>query len=371
MSSKTSRCHGNRKWESMMVVLIAAHRYDQLFKMHRAPFRTEPNCSAHWRCKASVAPLSLSLGGMGGWTEKQPFGEISGWNDQHHPTGFIIAHRWDGMLADSTCWIAVGAPRKRVQSDTNTYTTEKNHNIRNWMSDILNTCCKGPRRGDWCGASSSSIWQGFSFRFKMMWWRLSLWYLDVLSKLAEDRESRPDPMLHTHAFLSGTLELSIIHKEDILFVQGKAWRRNSVFLSDYHFSIYNSFPPHFSSYFSLSVPPSLAVSLLRHFNNSKWYIKVNEICHTSGHYDACQGFVSSVRWTAAAHQQPVLLPHHVEYWISKVLENTVAPLISSRHNLQRLTPHAFISHIIFHFTYYSDVWGDRLGRLLACLAARF
>lgn len=122
---------------------------------------------------------------------------------------------------------------------------------------------------------------------------------------------------------------------------------------------------------SLSVPPSLAVSLLRHFNNSKWYIKVNEICHTSGHYDACQGFVSSVRWTAAAHQQPVLLPHHVEYWISKVLENTVAPLISSRHNLQRLTPHAFISHIIFHFTYYSDVRGDRLGRLLTCLATRF
>lgn len=122
---------------------------------------------------------------------------------------------------------------------------------------------------------------------------------------------------------------------------------------------------------SRSVPPSLTVSILRHFNNSKWYIKVNEICHTSGHYDACQGFVSCVRWTAAAHQQPVLLPHHVEYWISKVLENTVAPLISSRHNLQRLTPHAFISRIIFHFTYYSDVWGDRLGRLLTCLAARF
>lgn len=108
----------------------------------------------------------------------------------------------------------------------------------------------------------------------------------------------------------------------------------------------------------ISLSPSLADSILRHFNNSKWYIKVNEICHTSGHYDACQGFVSSVCWTAAAHQQPVLLPHHVEYWISKVLENTVAPLISSRHNLQRLTPHAFISRIIFHFTYIAATCGQ-------------
>lgn len=106
---------------------------------------------------------------------------------------------------------------------------------------------------------------------------------------------------------------------------------------------------------SLPVPPSLTVSILRHFNNSKWYIKVNEICHTSGHYDACQGFVSSVRWTAAAHQQPVLLPHHVEYWISKVLENTVAPLISSRHSLQRLTPHAFIS--LYNIPLHIIRWG--------------
>lgn len=42
-------------------------------------------------------------------------------------------------------------------------------------------------------------------------------------------------------------------------------------------------------------------------------MKANEICHTLGHYDACQGFVSSVRRTAAAHQRPVLLPHQVEY----------------------------------------------------------
>lgn len=45
--------------------------------------------------------------------------------------------------------------------------------------------------------SSSSIWQGFRWRFKMMWCRLWLWYLDILSKLAEDRESRPDRLLRT------------------------------------------------------------------------------------------------------------------------------------------------------------------------------
>lgn len=67
------------------------------------------------------------------------------------------------------------------------------------------------------------------------------------------------------------------------------------------------------------------------------YIKVNEICHTSGHYDACQGFVSSVRRTAGAHQRPVLLPHQVEYWIGKDLKNTIAPLISTWHNLWTLT----------------------------------
>lgn len=90
----------------------------------------------------------------------------------------------------------------------------------------------------------------------------------------------------------------------------------------------------FSLCLSLSLPrPPPTLSILHHFNNSKWYIKVNEICHTSGHYDACQGFVSSVRRTAAAHQRPVLLPHQVEYRIGKVLKNTIAPLISTRHNL--------------------------------------
>lgn len=88
---------------------------------------------------------------------------------------------------------------------------------------------------------------------------------------------------------------------------------------------------------SLFFTPLLSQFILHHFNNSKWYIKVNEICHTSGHYDACQGSVPSVRRTAAAHQRPVLLPHQVEYWISKVLKNTIAPLISTRHKLWRLT----------------------------------
>lgn len=110
------------------------------------------------------------------------------------------------------------------------------------------------------------------------------------------------------------------------------------------------------------LPPSLTLSILHHFNNSKWYIKVNEICHTSGHNDACQGFVSSVRRTAAAHQQPVLLPHQVEYWIGKVLKNTIAPLISTRHNLWRLTSQVLFRFIIFHFPYllYSDLVGDTL-----------
>lgn len=68
---------------------------------------------------------------------------------------------------------------------------------------------------------SSSIWQGFRLRFKIMWWGLSLWHLDVLLKLGEHKESRPVDC-YVQAFLSGTLELSIIHKEDILFVQGTA-----------------------------------------------------------------------------------------------------------------------------------------------------
>ena len=109
--------------------------------------------------------------------------------------------------------------------------------------------------------------------------------------------------------------------------------------SVYHFSLNLGFIP--LPFLILSVsfflpPPPLTLSILHHFNNSKWYIKVNEICHTLGHYDACQGFVSSVRRTAAAHQRPVLLPHQVEYWIGKVLKNTIAPLISTRHNLRRL-----------------------------------
>ena len=94
-----------------------------------------------------------------------------------------------------------------------------------------------------------------------------------------------------------------------------------------HFSLSWTRTPFPLPLHSLSSAPSLTLSILHHFNNSKWYIKVNEICHTSGHYDACQGFVSSVRRTAAAHQRPVLLPHQVEYWIGKVLKNTIAPLI--------------------------------------------
>lgn len=100
---------------------------------------------------------------------------------------------------------------------------------------------------------------------------------------------------------------------------------------------------------SFSLPASLTLSILHHFNNSKWYIKVNEICHTSGHYDACQGFVSSVCRSAAAHQRPVLLPHQVEYWIGKVLKNTIAPLISIRHNMWRLTLQVSFRCVIFHF----------------------
>lgn len=100
----------------------------------------------------------------------------------------------------------------------------------------------------------------------------------------------------------------------------------------------STIPPHFPS--SLFLPLSFPLCILHHFNNSKWNIKVNEICHTSGHYDACQGFVSGVCRTAAAHQRPVLLPHRVEYWIGKVLKNTIAPLISTKHNLLRLTAQA-------------------------------
>lgn len=123
--------------------------------------------------------------------------------------------------------------------------------------------------------------------------------------------------------------------------------------SVYHFS-FNlellplSLPPPPLS-LSFSLPASLTLSILHHFNNSKWYIKVNEICHTSGHYDACQGFVSSVCRSAAAHQRPVLLPHQVEYWIGKVLKNTIAPLISIRHNMWRLTLQVSFRCVIFHF----------------------
>lgn len=176
--------------------------------------------------------------------------------------------------------------------------------------------------------------------FKVMRLRCLLLHLDVLSKL-ENRESRLDWHLRTYSSQGPSNYQLFIRK---IHSRCEVQREDAP-LSSLQFIISLSWTPslHISHPIPLSFPPSLKLSILRHFNNSKWYIKVNEICHTSGHYDACQGFVSSVRWTAAAHQRPVLLPHHVEYWISKVLENTVAPLISGRHNLQRLTPHAFIS----------------------------
>lgn len=141
---------------------------------------------------------------------------------------------------------------------------------------------------------------------------------------------------------------SIIHQEGILSCKGARYSMEWKLSPSSHpqfvisFSTYRQSLPHLF----LVLPPSLTHSLpptllsqfiLHHFNNSKWYIKVNEICHTSGHYDACQGFVPSVHRTAAAHQRPVLLPHQVEYWISKVLKNTIAPLISTGHNLWRPT----------------------------------
>lgn len=174
-----------------------------------------------------------------------------------------------------------------------------------------------------------------------MWWRRST-VTSGRRVSAKVRTGRPDCYSHSS---QGLLNCQLFIRK--IYPPFKAQHEDET-LSSFQFIIsLSGIPPLLISHpISLSVCPSLAVSILHHFNNSKWYIKVNEICHTSGHYDACQGFVSSVRRTAAAHQRPVLLSHHVEYWISKVLENTVAPLISKQTQATE-TPHAFISRKIF------------------------
>lgn len=184
MSSKPSRCHGSRKWESMMVVLKAPHRNDQLLKMHCAPFRTEPNCSTPWKWKAE-------------WKKKTAIRRDFGL-EWPASSNWIYHRSWLGW---DISWLNTlnHRPCSEEESADWWHNSEKPEHFETGSLILGIFVAKVPEgeTGVVLPCSSSSIWQGFRWRFKMMWCRLWLWYLDVLSKLAEDRESRPDRLLRT------------------------------------------------------------------------------------------------------------------------------------------------------------------------------
>ena len=77
-------------------------------------------------------------------------------------------------------------------------------------------------------------------------------------------------------------------------------------------------------------------------------IKVNKICHTSGHYDSCQDFVTCMQGSAAVCQLLVFLCHQAEYWICKVLQDT----ISSLFLLLNMNIHSlYLQYILFQHVY--------------------
>lgn len=226
----------------MVVVLKAAHGNDELVKMPRAPLRTEPNwVTALLLCHCHTDRVDGKTAVHRDFRLERPA------TSNRSSLGWISA--------DSTCWITVCAQRKRALAETN-------QERRKWRSDILNVRYSRPRlgRGGRCGASMLLLQQvaGFQMKVKMMGWRRSTVTSGCPVQAGWGQDIQTSPTVSP--FLSGTLELSIIQKEDIPFVQGTAWRRdgNSVFFSVCHFSIWNSSPPHFSSYSSLSVPSSLS-----------------------------------------------------------------------------------------------------------------
>lgn len=147
------------------------------------------------------------------WTEKQPFTETSGWNDQQHP----IAHRWDGYRltqhAESPWALRGREPQQRQ--------TRRGESGGLIFRTFVTAVPDGDgEAGVALPCSSFSRSQGFRWRFKMMGWRRSTVTSGCPVQAGGGQDIQNSPTVSP--FLSGTLELSIIQKEDIPFVQATA-----------------------------------------------------------------------------------------------------------------------------------------------------